>query len=184
MIPNLEQQLAWIFLLTQADVPSKSRCTHILLPSARNPSPGSSRFFKVHRYIILEFSPCLVIAFSVFKHDDFSNTDIDYFKSHMAQLTKDVPCMRFEYVSNLSKTSHTNGILFVPGSLTGGGCWSAVGLAPNFGGRNGESVTDFGAPSGWQIISIDSRSCIGPSHERSVQHEGKNQIILPWKSDF
>ena len=67
---------------------------------------------------------------------------------------------------------HQNGIIFVPGTRTGGGCWSAVGLAPGFTGGHHDITNRYGAPGGWQVISIDDKSCIGAEHERSVQHEG------------
>ena len=94
-------------------------------------------------------------------------------KSHMDQMTKDLGCFEMIHVSrsDRSSSSYPNGILFVPGSKTGGGCWSALGLAPGFtGGGNGE-ISQWDAVSSWQVISIDPASCIGAT-ESTVQHEG------------
>lgn len=51
-----------------------------------------------------------------------------------------------------------NGILIAFEDLTGGGCYSSIGVAPGFIGRAPDSgfnaIIDFGAPSGWQLMSL------------------------------
>ena len=94
-------------------------------------------------------------------------------KSHMDQMTKDLGCFEMIHVSRAdrSSSSYPNGILFVPGSKTGGGCWSSLGLAPGSTGKASGPITQWDAVSTWQVISIDPASCIGAT-ESTVQHEG------------
>ena len=103
-------------------------------------------------------------------------------KGYMDQLTHDLGCLTFVHVPKEELATHTtfaNGILFVPASLTGGGCWSTLGVGGGFvGSANAEliqaGITSLGAPATWQIISLTgpSASSFGCYNERTVQHEG------------
>jgi len=94
--------------------------------------------------------------------------DID---SAMINLSKDLGCMEMVKVpfAELLTNSWANGIMFTLASLTGGGCWSALGLAPGFTGSNGD-IELFGAKPEWQIISLDSEGCTGNA-QPTLQHE-------------
>ena len=89
----------------------------------------------------------------------------------MARLSHDIGCVEMVKVPHdeLLTTSYRNGLMFTWSSTTGGGCWSALGLAPGFTGGNGD-IEDLGAKPEWQIISLDGAGCSGTS-EATLQHE-------------
>ena len=63
-----------------------------------------------------------------------------------------------------SGAPHTNGIIIAWQDITGNGCYSALGRAPGFNGRSPFTITELGAPSGWQLMSygdMATSSCSG-----------------------
>ena len=81
--------------------------------------------------------------------------------------------------NQVSSTSapFTNGIVIAFEDITGFGCYSALGKAPGFSGRAGSAgfnaITDFGVPSGWQLLSLggmSASSCDGQSMG-TIKHE-------------
>ena len=105
-------------------------------------------------------------------------------EKYMNFMNKDLICMNFIHVlpNELPHTSHGNGIIFLPSGKTGGGCFSALGKTAGYYRvddlfeNDAGSITQFGAPSGWQMISLSVPGCIA---ERTVQHEGNDLSLLP-----
>ena len=65
---------------------------------------------------------------------------------------------------------YENGLIFADGDdYTNGNCWSTVGIAPGFRGPSRLSVVEFGAPPGWQVVSLSAK-CGGGSRY-IVHHE-------------
>ena len=70
----------------------------------------------------------------------------------------------------MSTSTYANGIVFFSGDDYGDrNCYSAVGLAPGFRGQSTLTMAEYGAPSGWQGISLSER-CGGCS-KFQVHHE-------------
>lgn len=90
------------------------------------------------------------------------------------KMNQDLGCVANIEVNDLSRTSHPFGVLLTWGNITGGGCWTTTGIAPGFVGDLSESMSFFGAPNTWQLISLDE-SCDGTS-EATVMHE----LIHAW----
>lgn len=91
-------------------------------------------------------------------HDDFSEGDESNIVKFLDQMIKDLVCFNFVHVSRSDRasTDYPNGILFVPGELTGGGCWSALGKSPGF-----ANLPEYNAKSTWQVISLHNSACGG-----------------------
>ena len=114
-------------------------------------------------------------------HSSWTAEDEKYIAKYMQKLESDIGCFDTIHVnrSQTLETEHVHGILFVPGSLAGGGCYSALGLRPGYYGRTTgvyNSVTGFGARETWQVISIDG-ACNGPN-EASIHHEGTGSFEI------
>ena len=80
----------------------------------------------------------------------------------MTAMSKDLGCMETVKVphAQLDTNEWTNGIMFTWATVTGGGCWSALGLAPGYTGGLGD-IEALGAKPEWQIVSLDSNGCAG-----------------------
>ena len=91
-------------------------------------------------------------------------------------MQKDLQCMEFVRVDDLTNNNWENGILFINGpdyevaaNETDAGCFSSIGRAPGYTGSNDLSILKLGAKSGWQIIVLSaSLNC---HTTRVVQHE-------------
>ena len=80
-------------------------------------------------------------------------------------MKNDLPCFDFIHVprSEALTNSYPNGIVFIPGSIGGGGCYSTLGFRPGYYGRTtpvkeGTTVMDpelgvggYGAKPTWQV---------------------------------
>lgn len=88
----------------------------------------------------------------------------------MSAMNRDLGCINIVKVphSELGSNKHTHGIMFAWETLTGGGCWSALGNAPGYTGGLGD-IEDLGAKPEWQIISL-AASCGGLT-KSTIQHE-------------
>ena len=89
----------------------------------------------------------------------------------------DLGCIKTKYIdeSLVSSTGapHANGIWIAFEDVTGNGCYSALGKAPGFRGRSPFTITELGAPSGWQLMSYGTMaqsSCSG-GDEGTLMHE-------------
>ena len=112
-------------------------------------------------------------------------------------MNNDLGCIKTKYIDEALVSAdgapHANGIIIAFQDLTGNGCYSALGKAPGFKGRSPlSSITDFGAPSGWQLMSygtMDTSSCSGDD-EGTLMHEMlhalgvKHEHARPDREDF
>ena len=93
----------------------------------------------------------------------------------MDQLSADLGCIDLIRV-DMATTQWSNGLLFINGDVNADGlCWSALGMASGFAGSSKKTVTEFGAPPGWQIVSL-SQGC-GIQSRATVHHEVDSRII-------
>ncbi|CAG5104123.1 Oidioi.mRNA.OKI2018_I69.chr1.g1104.t1.cds [Oikopleura dioica] len=79
----------------------------------------------------------------------------DNIQPAMTALENDLACFDMPYVADLSTTTYENGIIFV---YNPDWCFSALGLLPGYFNNDvgKTSVTEFGAPAGWQVINLDT----------------------------
>ena len=64
---------------------------------------------------------------------------------------------------------HIHGVWIAFEDITGGGCYSALGKNPGFRGRSPFTMTELGAPPGWQLMSF-ANNCGGET-ESTIMHE-------------
>ena len=94
----------------------------------------------------------------------------DEIDSHLLELTRDIGCMKFIREDSMSTSTYENGVIFIDGDdYADGKCWSPLGVAPGFRGTSTTTVIEFGAPAGWQVLSL-SAGC-GGGVRYIVHHE-------------
>ena len=85
--------------------------------------------------------------------------------------SEDLGCVKTVKVdrADLSSTEWAAGIMFVWENYTGGGCWSGLGQISGYSAGVFQSMTQTGAPAGWQVIAM-AEDC-GGGTAATVHHE-------------
>ena len=113
----------------------------------------------------------------------------DAIEEHMTSLSADIGCFRTVRVDDMATTTWDYGIVFGNGDEYGDGqCWSALGMTPGFQGSLTKTVTQLGAPAGWQAISL-SKTCqpitVGIIHHEVGHVLGKiHEFTRPDRDDY
>ena len=95
------------------------------------------------------------------------------------KMNSDLSCIKLEYVDS-EERKYINGILIVEPDDSAAGCFSALGKSPGFVGLSGvHSISELGAPSGWQVLACDGLDEGYFQHEMlhalGVEHEHSRQ---------
>ena len=100
-------------------------------------------------------------------HDEYPPHFRNATTNAITDMNHDLGCISFRFVERLNAPAYENGVIFAFENITGWGCYSALGKDPGFIGMAQHpfySITDFGAPAGWQILSmgtLDMSMCDG-----------------------
>ena len=139
---------------------SKFRTTIGALPSKQGKGLVSLDLANSWRY---EENNQLIIPYTFHDHFPFQNVT----NATIVDMNRDLGCVQFRYVERLDTAAYENGVIFVFENITGWGCYSALGKEPGFIGMAQHpfnSITDFGVPAGWQLVSmgtLDKSMCDG-----------------------